>query len=104
MFFFQKSTSRTIHYHDEEEQESNNFTTDINHQEAFISLTVWRKSLVFSCKGFTVIGSDGNLVYRVDNYTGRPDRIILMDGSGNPVFTICRHKVQLTFNEMYHNV
>ncbi|XP_006343921.1 protein LURP-one-related 17 isoform X2 [Solanum tuberosum] len=57
-----------------------------------ISLTVWRKSLIFSCKGFTVIGSDGNLVYRVDNYSGRRDQTILMDASGKPILTICRHK------------
>ncbi|KAJ8526966.1 hypothetical protein K7X08_029443 [Anisodus acutangulus] len=56
------------------------------------SLTVWRKSLIFSCKGFTVIGSDGNLVYRVDNYSGRRNHTILMDGSGKPILTICRHK------------
>ncbi|KAK4263146.1 hypothetical protein QN277_028605 [Acacia crassicarpa] len=30
------------------------------------SLTVWRKSLVISCKGFMVINSDGNLVYRFE--------------------------------------
>lgn len=57
-----------------------------------ISLTVWRKSLIFSCKGFTVIGSDGNLVYRVDNYSGRRDQTILMDASGKPILTIRRHK------------
>ncbi|CAN4077645.1 unnamed protein product [Withania somnifera] len=57
-----------------------------------IRLTVWRKSLIFSCKGFTVIGSDGNLVYRVDYYSGRRDQTILMDASGKPVLTICRHK------------
>ncbi|XP_009619478.1 protein LURP-one-related 17 isoform X2 [Nicotiana tomentosiformis] len=57
-----------------------------------ISLTVWRKSLIFSCKGFTVIGSDGSLVYRVDNYSGGRNQITLMDGSGKPILTICRHK------------
>ncbi|KAM3321639.1 protein LURP-one-related 17 [Capsicum chacoense] len=57
-----------------------------------ISLTVWRKSLIFSCKGFTVIGADGNLVYRVDNYSGRRDQTILMDASGKPILTICKHK------------
>ncbi|KAL3362368.1 hypothetical protein AABB24_014980 [Solanum stoloniferum] len=60
-----------------------------------IFLTVWRKSLIFSCKGFTVIGSDGNLVYRVDNYSGRRDQTILMDASGKPILTICRHKQKL---------
>ncbi|XP_016480408.1 protein LURP-one-related 17-like isoform X2 [Nicotiana tabacum] len=57
-----------------------------------ISLTVWRKSLIFSCKGFTVIGSDGSLVYRVDNYSGGRNQITLMDGSGKPILTVCRHK------------
>ncbi|KAL0447870.1 UNVERIFIED_CONTAM: hypothetical protein Slati_1914900 [Sesamum latifolium] len=33
-----------------------------------------------------------NLVYRVDNYTGRPDHTLLMDGLGNPIFTVCRRK------------
>ncbi|KAL0298079.1 UNVERIFIED_CONTAM: protein LURP-one-related 17 [Sesamum angustifolium] len=56
------------------------------------SLTVWRKSLVFGCSGFTAIASDGSLAYRVDNYTCRPDQIVLMDGSGNPICTICSPK------------
>ncbi|CAA0814226.1 Protein LURP-one-related 17 [Striga hermonthica] len=91
MFFFTKPrSSRTVHhYHDEDQKESNKC---INIQENCVSFTVWRKSLVFSCKGFTVIGSDGSLVYRVDNYTGRPDRIVLMDGPGHPIFTISRRK------------
>ncbi|KAG6391088.1 hypothetical protein SASPL_148837 [Salvia splendens] len=83
MIFLSKSKSRTVHhYHDESGDDG----------EASTSLTVWTKSLVYSCSGFTVIGSDGGLAYRVDNYTGRPDQTILMDGSGNPIFTICRRK------------
>lgn len=62
-------------------------------EEAYLSLTVWRKSLVYSCKGFTVIGSNGSLVYRVDNYSNRPNQIFLMDASGFPIFTICPPKV-----------
>ncbi|KAI3453762.1 hypothetical protein Pfo_010425 [Paulownia fortunei] len=89
MLLFLKSRSRTVHHYHEEEQVFKNYT---NQKEACTSLTVWRKSLLFSCKGFTVIGSDGSLVYRVDNYTGRPDQIILMDGSGHPIFTLCRRK------------
>ena len=54
------------------------------------SLTVWRKSLVISCKGFTVIDSEGKLVYRVDNYMGRPQDITLMDASGKSVLTMRR--------------
>ncbi|KAL3645654.1 hypothetical protein CASFOL_010834 [Castilleja foliolosa] len=94
-----KSRARTVHhYQEEEKKESKNEESCIEekkeskNQESCISLTVWRKSLLLSCKGFTVIGSDGSLVYRVDNYTGRPDPIVLMDGSGDPIFTICRRK------------
>ncbi|CAN1178282.1 Protein LURP-one-related 17 [Linum perenne] len=59
------------------------------------SLTVWRKSLVMNCNGFTVINSDGNLVYRVDNYCGRPDEITLMDAAGNSVLTMLHHTKRL---------
>ncbi|XVE57968.1 hypothetical protein DITRI_Ditri04bG0131900 [Diplodiscus trichospermus] len=56
------------------------------------SLTVWRKSLIVSCNGFTVIDSDGNLAYRVDNYMGRPKELILMEGSGKSILTMRRSK------------
>ncbi|XP_010261398.1 PREDICTED: protein LURP-one-related 8-like [Nelumbo nucifera] len=63
------------------------------------SLTVWRKSLLFSCNGFTVIDSDGKLVFRVDNYMdGHREEILLMDGSGNPLLTMRRKKL-MTFVE-----
>ncbi|KAL1532744.1 protein LURP-one-related 17-like isoform X1 [Salvia divinorum] len=88
MMFLSKSKTRAVHhYHDEREKDNKG-----DDGEASTSLTVWTKSLVYSCSGFTVIGSDGGLAYRVDNYTGRPDQTILMDGSGNPIFTICRRK------------
>ncbi|XP_039005325.1 protein LURP-one-related 17-like [Hibiscus syriacus] len=56
------------------------------------SLTVWRKSLVISCNGFTVIDSYGDVVYRVDNYTGRPRELVLMDGSGKSILAMQRSK------------
>lgn len=56
-------------------------------------LTVWRKSLILSCNGFTVINSEGELVYRVDNYNGPLTEIILMDGLGNSILTLLRRKV-----------
>lgn len=99
MLVLLKPRSRTVHhYHgdyklyDSRESESESESEGA----ACNSLTVWRKSLVFNCKGFTVIGSDGSLVYRVDNYTSRPHQIILMDASGHPIFTICRPKVCYT--------
>ncbi|KAL2517208.1 Protein LURP-one-related 17 [Abeliophyllum distichum] len=88
MLLFLKSTSGKVkQYPDEQDDNKNNIN-----ETCCTSLTVWRKSLLFSCKGFTVIGSDGSLLYRVDNYTGHPHQIILMDGSGNPIFTICKRK------------
>ncbi|XP_042506499.1 protein LURP-one-related 8-like [Macadamia integrifolia] len=63
------------------------------------SLTVWRKSLLFTCNGFTVFDSAGNLVYRVDNYRGdRTDDIVLMDASGKPLLTLRRKKRRFVDN------
>ncbi|KAA8522459.1 hypothetical protein F0562_013180 [Nyssa sinensis] len=84
MIVFLKSISRKIH----EEHHEQDYKPD----DAFTSLTVWRKSLLFSCNGFTVIDSGGNLVFRVDNYIRRPEEVILMDGSGKPLLTMCRRK------------
>lgn len=55
-------------------------------------LTVWKKSLLFNCDGFTVFDDKGNLVFRVDNYYDSSNRaeIVLMDASGNSLFTIRR--------------
>lgn len=61
-------------------------------------LTVWKKSLLFSCNGFTVFDSNGNLVFRVDNYTaGTKAEIVLMDASGHSLLTI-RRKVLFFFS------
>ncbi|KAK9276521.1 hypothetical protein L1049_006055 [Liquidambar formosana] len=88
--------SRTVHeeHRDEEDIKSSG-------SGACTSLTVWRKSLLFSCNGFTVIDSDGNLVYRVDNYIGgqRPQEVILMDGLGKTVLTIHRRPKKLRLQD-----
>ncbi|KAG0457720.1 hypothetical protein HPP92_022599 [Vanilla planifolia] len=59
-------------------------------------LTVWRKSLLFNCSGFTVYDGKGNLVFRVDIYpsSSRND-IVLMDSAGKPLFTVRRKKLSL---------
>ncbi|GJN14743.1 hypothetical protein PR202_gb01599 [Eleusine coracana subsp. coracana] len=52
-----------------------------------VTLTVWRKSLLFNCKGFTVFDARGNLVYRVDTYAYASDsraEVVLMDAAGRP--------------------
>ncbi|XP_073284975.1 protein LURP-one-related 17-like [Primulina huaijiensis] len=95
MLHFFKSLSRTVHQCPEEFKKGilkNHNNSNYDTEGCTISLTVWRKSLIFSCNGFTVIGSDGSLVYRVDNYSRCSDQVVLMDGSGNPIFTICRRR------------
>lgn len=65
---------------------------------ACTTLTVWRKSLLVSCKGFTVIDPKGDLIYRVDNYARtRPEELVLMDKNGNSLLLMHRTKVN-TFN------
>lgn len=98
---FFRSLSRSVHEehndHDHDQQESKT-GIDISGPSGActsISLTVWRKSLVISCKGFTVIDSNGDLVYRVDNYVGHPREVTLMDGSGKSILTMRRNKVNL---------
>lgn len=54
-------------------------------------LTVWRKSLLFNCSGFTVYDAKGNLVFRVDNYgSGSASEVVLMDATGTPLLSIRR--------------
>lgn len=58
-------------------------------------LTVWKKSLLLNCNGFTVFDTKGNLVFRVDNYlSGRKGEIVLMDAHGKCLLTI-RRKVYI---------
>jgi len=65
------------------------------------SLTVWKKSLVINCKGFTVIDSCGNLVYRVDNYSLHPNEVVLMDASGNSLLSMRRQRVSFPLHLSY---
>ncbi|KAH7550211.1 hypothetical protein ACOSP7_024575 [Xanthoceras sorbifolium] len=98
MFLFLKSLSRSVH---EEQEEPENLKNTDQVNGKCMSLTVWRKSLIISCNGFTVIDSQGNLVYRVDNYIGHPEELTLMDGSGKSVLTMRRRK-KLTMVDSWH--
>lgn len=61
-----------------------------------VVLTVWKKSLLFSCDGFTVFDPKGNLVYRVDNYAaGNKAEVVLMDAAGHSLLTIRRKRLSL---------
>ncbi|PKA51833.1 Protein LURP-one-related 8 [Apostasia shenzhenica] len=60
------------------------------------ALTVWRKSLLFNCSGFTVFDAKGSLVFRVDNYSSESrTEIVLMDAAGKPLFAIRRKRLSL---------
>ncbi|KAK3021202.1 hypothetical protein RJ639_046621 [Escallonia herrerae] len=64
-----------------------------------VVLTVWKKSLLFNCDGFTVFDAKGNLVFRVDNYAaGSKGEISLMDASGTSLLTIRRKRMTLGDN------
>ncbi|VVB02627.1 unnamed protein product [Arabis nemorensis] len=64
--------------------------------KAAVVLTVWKKSLLFNCDGFTVYNANGDLVFRVDNYMNcSKDNIVLMDASGLPLLSIRRKKLSL---------
>lgn len=57
------------------------------------SFTIWMKSLIYHTNGCTVFDSNGDIVYRVDNYDRKCSReVYLMDLRGNVLFTI-RKKV-----------
>uniref|UniRef100_J3M5W3 Protein LURP-one-related 8 n=1 Tax=Oryza brachyantha TaxID=4533 RepID=J3M5W3_ORYBR len=61
-----------------------------------VSLTVWRRSLLFNGKGFTVFDGAGNLVFRVESYAGGSSReVVLMDADGRALLTIRRKKLSL---------
>lgn len=69
-----------------------------------VSLTVWRRSLLFNGKGFTVFDCKGNLVYRVETYAGgSPREVVLMDADGHGLLTIRRkvHSSLLDFSVLW---
>jgi uncharacterized protein YxjI len=62
-----------------------------------VLLTVWRKSLLFNCDGFTVFDANGDLAFRVDSYDDaslgrRRAEVVLMDAAGKPLLTVRRRK------------
>ncbi|KAL5226206.1 hypothetical protein ABZP36_012845 [Zizania latifolia] len=61
-------------------------------------LTVWRKSLLFNCHGFTVFDDKGDLTFRVDCYASSTRRaeVVLMDVAGKPLLTVRRKRLSLT--------
>ncbi|CAO2182530.1 unnamed protein product [Urochloa humidicola] len=64
--------------------------------EEATTLTVWRKSLLFNCRGFTVFDAKGDLAYRVDSYDDAEPEVVLMDPAGRPAFTVRRKRLSLS--------
>ena len=55
------------------------------------TFTLWMKSLVMQGNGYTVYNSDGEIVYRIDNYDNKSSsEVYLMDLQGKVLFTILR--------------
>ncbi|GLJ12001.1 hypothetical protein SUGI_0181780 [Cryptomeria japonica] len=58
--------------------------------ETATELTIWNKSLLFSGEGFTVLDSNGDLLFRVDTYALAANHLILMDSQGKVLLTLRR--------------
>lgn len=57
-------------------------------QEVF---TLWMKSLILSSNGCAVFDSNGQIVYRVDNYCHKCiNQVHIMDATGKVLFTIVK--------------
>ncbi|XP_015084609.1 protein LURP-one-related 11-like [Solanum pennellii] len=58
------------------------------------TFTLWMKSLVYHGNGCTVYNSNGQIVYRIDNYNiKRSKEVHLMDRNGKVLFSIRNRKV-----------
>ncbi|GAV72041.1 Tub_2 domain-containing protein [Cephalotus follicularis] len=78
---------------------SSDATNRLINGNATTVLTVWKKSLLFNCNGYTVYDAKGNLVFRVDNYIkANKGEMLLMDATGKPLLTIRRKRLSLGDN------
>ncbi|KAI3891842.1 hypothetical protein MKW92_018237 [Papaver armeniacum] len=58
--------------------------------------TIWMKSLVMQGNGCTVYDSNGQVVYRIDNYDNKNcNEVHLMDLKGKVLFTILKKRLRL---------
>ncbi|KAK1437190.1 hypothetical protein QVD17_02978 [Tagetes erecta] len=69
-----------------------------------VVLTVWKKSLLFNSDGFTVFDTNGDLVFRVDNYAaGNKSEVVLMDAAGHSLITVRKKRPSLTDTWLVYN-
>ncbi|KAF1869568.1 hypothetical protein Lal_00017143 [Lupinus albus] len=84
------STMGKVHPRALQSSSTCNFTSK---QEIF---TLWMKSLLLNGKGCTLFDSNGQIVYRVDNYNCKSfEEVHLMDQQGNTLFTILRKQYNI---------
>ncbi|KAI3871177.1 hypothetical protein MKW98_015077 [Papaver atlanticum] len=58
--------------------------------------TIWMKSLVMNSNGCTVFDSNGEIIYRIDNYHKKcSNKVYLMDLSGNILSTILKKRLRM---------
>ncbi|XP_055819509.1 protein LURP-one-related 11-like [Solanum dulcamara] len=73
--------------------------SSISSTNSFVSprreiFTLWMKSLVYHGNGCTVYDSNGQIVYRIDNYNiKRSKQVHLMDSNGKVLFSIRNRKI-----------
>ncbi|XP_052210240.1 protein LURP-one-related 4-like [Diospyros lotus] len=61
------------------------------------TFTIWWKSLVGRGNGLTVFNSNGDIVYRIDNYdTKHSNKAYLMDVQGKVLYAIRRKRLQFS--------
>lgn len=66
------------------------------YMDSVTPLTVWKKSLLLNCSGYTVYDPNGNLIFRVDNYCSDPkNEVLLMDAAGLVLLTLRRKRLSL---------
>ncbi|KAA0042775.1 protein LURP-one-related 4 [Cucumis melo var. makuwa] len=60
------------------------------------TFTIWMKSLIYHTNGCTIFDSNGDIVYRVDNYDRKcSSEVFLMDLRGKVLFTIRKKKFSI---------
>ncbi|RZC91599.1 hypothetical protein C5167_027662 [Papaver somniferum] len=58
--------------------------------------TIWMKSLVMNSNGCTVFDSNGEIIYRIDNYHKKcSNKVYLMDLKGNVLSTILKKRLRM---------
>lgn len=92
--------------HPQSSSSSSSYANIVEDRHA-VALTIWMKSLIFNGNGCTAFNSNGDMVFRVDNYSCRHNHeVYLMDAKGQVVASLfkrvrilpCFHRYQYIFH------